>query len=138
MGAQLLIDTLAQNPTPIPQNDAEATLAPLLLKEDGEIDWTRQAQAIHDQIRGLQPWPGGYTTFRGSRLHIWKSKVGQAVLPAFSSPAYLSPHGAVSCGEATTLELIEVQLEGRKRMDARTFLNGAHLSDNETLGASQS
>jgi methionyl-tRNA formyltransferase len=136
MGAQLLVDTLAQNPAPIPQNNAEATLAPILKKEDGQIDWTRPAQAIHNQIRGLQPWPGGYTTFRGSRLHIWKSKVsrsGQAV-----SSGHLSPAGAVSCGEGTTLELIEVQQEGRKRVDIKSFLNGAHLSDNEVLGASQS
>jgi methionyl-tRNA formyltransferase len=133
MGAQLLIDTLDRNPTPIPQNNAEATLAPILQKENGQIDWTRSAQSIHNQIRGLQPWPGGYTTFRGSTFNIWRSKVGQTVSSA--NPAQLSPKATVVCGDNTSLELLEVQLEGRKRMDAKTFLNGIRLNDNEILGA---
>jgi methionyl-tRNA formyltransferase len=131
MGAQLLIDTLAQNPVPVPQNDAEATLAPILKKEDGLIDWTRPAQQIHDRIRGLQPWPGGHTTFRGSTFNIWKSRIGSST----NRPtAQLAPDGTVSCGGHTTLELLEVQLEGRKRIDAKAFLNGLRLTDNETLG----
>ncbi len=141
MGARLLIDTLDQNPVPLPQNNAEATLAPILKKEDGLIDWTRPAQSIHDRIRGLQPWPGGYTTFRGSRLHIWKSRVLEGPVvqgPAAKAavlPAQLSPNGQVSCGENTTLELLEVQLEGRKRIPAKAFLNGLRLTENETIGA---
>jgi methionyl-tRNA formyltransferase len=133
MGAQLLIDTLEQNPTPIPQNNAEATLAPILKKEDGRIDWTRPAQAIHNQIRGLQPWPGGHSTFRGATFNIWKARVGTS--PAGRPPGQLAPGGTVSCGENTSLELLEVQLEGRKRIDAKSFLNGLRLSDTETLGA---
>jgi methionyl-tRNA formyltransferase len=131
MGAQLLIDTLEQNPTPIPQNNTEATLAPILKKEDGLIYWNRPAQQIHNQIRGLQPWPGGHTTFRGSTFNIWRARVGPAAL----LPGELSPKGMVGCGEGTALELLEVQQEGRKRMDAKTFLNGLRLTDNETLGA---
>jgi methionyl-tRNA formyltransferase len=133
MGAQLLIDTLDHNPTPVPQNNAEATLAPILKKEDGLIDWNRPAQRIHDQIRGLQPWPGGHTTFRGSTFNIWKARVGSAHL----SPGEFSRNGAVGCGDGTALELLEVQQEGRKRMDAKTFLNGLRLTDNEILGATQ-
>jgi methionyl-tRNA formyltransferase len=133
MGAKLLIDTLAQNPVPIPQNHYESTLAPILKKEDGLINWTRPAQSIHDQVRGLQPWPGAYTTFRGSTLNIWKAR-GHAAIAA-SAPGQLSSHGLVSCGDDTTLELLEVQLEGRKRIDAKAFLNGVRLTDNETLGA---
>jgi methionyl-tRNA formyltransferase len=125
MGARLLIDTLAQNPVPIPQNHAEHTLAPILKKEDGRIDWTRPAQAIHDQVRGLQPWPGAYTTFRGGKLHIWRSAIAQ-----------VGESGTrVVCGDGAGLELVEVQQEGRKRIDAKSFLNGLRLSDNETLGA---
>jgi methionyl-tRNA formyltransferase len=134
MGAQLLIDTLEQNPAPTPQNNSEATLAPILKKEDGRIDWTRPAQEIHNQIRGLQPWPGAYTTFRNTRLYIWKASVGKN---AGSTPAHLSPKATVSCGQNTTLQLLEVQQEGRKRLDAKSFLNGAHVSDTETLGATQ-
>jgi methionyl-tRNA formyltransferase len=132
MGAQLLIDTLAQNPTPFPQNNAEATLAPILKKEDGLIDWTRPAQDIHNQIRGLQPWPGGHTTFRGATFNIWRSRVGPGTV---RDPGLLSPEGSVSCGQNSSLELLELQLEGRKRMDAKTFLNGLRLTDTELLGA---
>ncbi len=132
MGAQLLIDTLEQNPIPIPQDNAKATLAPILKKEDGLIVWTRPAQAIHNQIRGLQPWPGGHTTFRNSTFNIWKARVGGAI---DRLPGHLSANGAVACGNGTTLELLEVQQEGRKRVDAKSFLNGAHLTDTETLGA---
>jgi methionyl-tRNA formyltransferase len=134
MGAQLLIDTLDQNPTPIPQNNAEATLAPILKKEDGLIDWTRTAQQIHNQIRGLQPWPGACTTFRNSRLYIWKARLSH--LPG--TPSGHIQGSTVSCGEGSTLELLEVQQEGRKRVDIKSFLNGAHLSDTEILGAPSS
>jgi methionyl-tRNA formyltransferase len=133
MGAQLLIDTLAHNPIPIPQDNYQATLAPILKKEDGLIDFARPAQSVHNRVRGLQPWPGAYTTFRGHRLHIWKSA------PAMSTPSLnpgqLLPNGTVTCGSQTALQLLEVQLEGRKRIDAKSFLNGLHLTDNEILGA---
>jgi len=135
MGAQLLVNTLDQTPTPIPQNNAESTLAPILKKENGQIDWNRSALEIHNQIRGLQPWPGGHTTFRCATFNIWKARVG----PNSSRPVgQLAHDGTVSCGGGTTLELLEVQQEGRKRIDAKSFLNGAHLTDTETLGALKS
>jgi methionyl-tRNA formyltransferase len=135
MGAQLLIDTLAENPIPVPQNTAEATLAPILNKQHGQIDWSRPSMAIHNQIRGLQPWPGGHTTFRNVTFNIWKARLGSYCSLA---PGLLSPTGTVSCGEGTSLELMEVQLEGRKRLDVKTFLNGLRLSDTELLGAPKS
>jgi methionyl-tRNA formyltransferase len=126
MGAKLLIDTLAQNPPAIPQLHSESTLAPILKKEDGLIDWNRPAQAIHNQIRGLQPWPGAYTTFRGTKLHIWKSQVVES--------GQSNNKAQIVCGGNTVLELLEVQQEGRKRIDAKSFLNGLRLTDNEILG----
>lgn len=136
MGAGLLIRTLAENPAEEPQDPAEATLAPILKKEDGRIDWSRGALQIHNQIRGLQPWPGGFTTFRGSLLHIWKSRV--------SSQSTNLPPGMlfageplVSCGNGTVLEVLELQLEGRKRVPAQAFWNGLRLTDNEPLGATK-
>ena len=132
MGAQLLIDTLDQNPTPMPEDNSLSTFAPILYKEDGLIDWTRPAPAIHNQIRGLQPWPGGHTTFRGGTFNLWKARVGPS---SNRTAGLLAPDGTVSCGGGTTLELLEVQLEGRKRIDAKAFLNGLRLTDNETLGA---
>jgi len=78
-GARLLIETLfelaAGSAHPVPQDNALATLAPILKKEDGRIDWHCSAQQIHNRIRGLQPWPGAHTSFRGQSLHLWRSRL---------------------------------------------------------------
>jgi methionyl-tRNA formyltransferase len=145
IGADLLVQTLSQLDSIVPekQDPAQATYAPILKKEDGLIDWSQPAQTIHNRVRGLQPWPGAYTTFRGQTLNIWKSgaKSG-ARLPA---GAQATPPGAirsikpllVACGSGF-LELHEVQLEGRKRISAADFANGQRLSENETLGEPRS
>lgn len=139
MGADLLVETLeglregriiAEK-----QDDAQATLAPLLKKEDGAIDWTEPAQAIHDRVRGVQPWPGAQTSFRGAALHLWKARLGGAMPPAAKPPGQfltLKPL-VVACGEGV-LELVEVQLEGRKRISAADFANGQRLTENDILG----
>jgi methionyl-tRNA formyltransferase len=139
MGADLLVETLAGlaegRIAAEKQDNAQATYAPLLKKEDGRIDWTRDARAIHNQVRGLQPWPGASTTFRGQALHIWKSRLWSGTAPASASPgtwAGLKPP-VVSCGTGA-LELVEVQLEGRKRIPAADFANGQRLTENESLG----
>ncbi len=139
MGADLLVDTLqglqAGQIVPEKQDNAQASYAPLLKKEDGRIDWTRDALAIHNQVRGLQPWPGASTTFRGQALHIWRSRVwsGAPLRPTpMGTLANLKPP-VVSCG-AGWLELVEVQLEGRKRIAASDFANGQRLTENESLG----
>jgi methionyl-tRNA formyltransferase len=125
-GADLLVETLARLNEIVPekQDPAQATHAPLLKKEDGRIDWSLPAAAIHNRVRGLQPWPGAYTTFRGQTLHIWKSRVA-------GRPS-LTPW-AVACGTGA-LELLEVQLEGRKRLSASDFANGQHLTENDLVG----
>ena len=140
MGADLLVETLAGLAAGAScrekQDDAQATLAPLLKKEDGAIDWTRPAQAIHNQVRGLQPWPGAQTTFRGQTLHVWKSTGVQdadaAGARATAGFVSLKPL-MVACGEGA-LELVEVQLEGRKRIHAADFANGQRLTENDSLG----
>ncbi len=135
MGADLLVKTLrgleAGAIVPEKQDPRQATYAPLLKKEDGLIDWKLPAPAIHNRVRGLQPWPGAYTTLRGQMLHIWRARA----LPGSGEPGRivsLKPLAA-GCGEGR-LELIEVQLEGRKRMPASDFANGHRLSDSELLG----
>src|SRR4051794_5331661 len=79
MGAELLVETLdglaAGTILPEKQDSAQATYAPLLKKEDGRIDWSQPAATIHNRVRGLQPWPGAYTTFRGQTLHVWRSGI---------------------------------------------------------------
>jgi methionyl-tRNA formyltransferase len=133
MGAALLVETLERIASIVPQKQdaAQATYAPLLKKEDGLIDWRRPAQAIHNRVRGFQPWPGAYTRFRGQQLHIWKSRVAAGANGA-AGRLLPNPPRAV-CGEQA-LELIEVQLEGRKRISAEAFANGQRICDGDILG----
>lgn len=139
MGADLLVETLQglADGTIVPekQDNAQATLAPLLKKEDGLIDWTRPAWDIHNQVRGLQPWPGAQTTFRGQPLQIWKTKLLATGSATPGSLVSIKPL-IVSCG-SSGLELVEVQQQGRKRMSGADFANGQRLSENEILGESR-
>jgi methionyl-tRNA formyltransferase len=138
MGADLLARTLeglsAGTIVPEKQDAAQATWAPLLKKQDGLIDWTRDAAAVHNQVRGLQPWPGAYTTFRGQSLHVWKSRLEHAAPPYGPGTTHrIANRLLVACGSGW-LELLEVQMEGRKRLAAADFANGQRLADNEILG----
>ena len=142
LGADLLVQTLtglaAGSIAPEKQDPAQATYAPLLRKEDGLIDWSQPAARIHNCVRGLQPWPGAYTKFRGQSLHIWRSKLGaggQNIGAGGQGPGqFLSLRPLVAaCGEGR-LELVEVQLEGRKRISAADFANGQRVAENESLG----
>ncbi|HWB83116.1 MAG TPA: methionyl-tRNA formyltransferase [Bryobacteraceae bacterium] len=135
MGADLLVETLRRLPEIVPekQDSAHATYAPMLKKEDGLVDWSQPAQMIHNRIRGLQPWPGAYTSFRGQTLHLWRSRVYSESESGLAGRFARTKPLLVSCG-AGLLELLEVQLEGRKRVSAADFANGQRLTDNETLG----
>ncbi len=146
-GADLLVQTLSDLESgiavPIPQDNALATYAPILKKEDGRIDWTRSAQEIHNLIRGLQPWPGAHTSFRGQSLRIWRSKLSSALSSAPRNPGNRADWKSglvfedggvfVVAGDQAPLELLEVQLEGRQRMPAAVFANGHRLSGGEML-----
>ena len=136
IGAELMITTLRRlldgTIQPQAQNNAEATLAPILRKEDGRIDFQRTAQAILNRLRGFQPWPGAFTTFRGKNLQVLAGKTASNRIP----PAELvieSDRLLVGCAENTSLELLEVQPEGKKRMTARDFLHGYHPHAGEKL-----
>jgi methionyl-tRNA formyltransferase len=139
MGAKLLIETLEGLATGSivaePQNDADATYAPILSKEDGRIDWTWPAQKIHNRTRGFYPWPGTATTFRGAPLRLWKTRLHpeRVSLPPGRVASAKGPV-LISCGDSTVLELVEVQQEGRKRVSGVDFRNGLRLSENEILG----
>jgi methionyl-tRNA formyltransferase len=139
-GADLLVQTLAgidaSTISAVPQDNSEASLAPILKKEDGEVDWNWPAQKISNRARGFLPWPGAYSSFRGQLFHIWKARVADE--PGQGAPGRMLAQKRrllVSCGEASALELNEVQVEGRKRMPAEAFLNGHRLDENEFLGA---
>src|SRR3954470_837197 len=127
-GAKLMIETLvgleAGSITPRPQDDARATLAPLLKKEDGRIDFARSALEIHNRVRGFQPWPGQYTTFRGKRLRLWRTAVVEGDSRAGGDPGRGATRAGqvrregdrlfIHCGGASMLEVLELQPEGKK------------------------
>jgi len=138
MGADLLVETLEQlrngSVTPQAQNSSEASYAPLLKREDGRVDWALPAQAIHCRIRGFQPWPGGYTAFRKQSLHITQARVNPGSTSQAPGRIWIeSGNVRVSCGSQSILELLEVQLEGRKKMPATAFANGQRLVQYEFL-----
>lgn len=139
LGADLLVKTLAGleagTVTPEPQNDAEATLAPILTKENGRIDWTMTAKQISDRGRGFLPWPGTWTTFRGQILHIWRSKPANDIGLGVPGSVHMKDRRLlVACGQDTVLEIEELQLEGRKRVSAEAFRNGQRLTQQDILG----
>lgn len=137
-GAGLLTETLNKLDSlhPESQNNAEATLAPILKKEDGLIDFHKQpASVIFNRGRGFLPWPGIYTHFRSQLFHIWKSRVVIDAAGQLPGRLYADKKRLlVDCAGGTVLELIEVQIEGRKRVAAQAFLNGQRIEENEILG----
>ena len=117
---------------PRPQDHARATLAPILKKEDGQIDFQLTAREILNRLRGFQPWPGAYTTFRGKNLHLWAAQTVERAAAA-AEIMVQSGHLFVGCA-AGALELLEVQLEGKKRMPAADFIHGHQPRNGEKLG----
>jgi len=139
-GADLISETLEHlnEIEPKSQRREEATFAPNLKREDGLIDWSLDALAIERRVRGFQPWPNAYTTFRSRRLVIWRASLHRTAENSFSPGQLIETQGdnlIVSCGRASALRLLEVQPEGGRRLSARDFLNGARLSAGERLGS---
>jgi methionyl-tRNA formyltransferase len=139
MGAELLGDTLARldDLTPRKQNDEIATLAPMLRREDGLIDWSLDAFQIERRIRGLQPWPNAFTSHRGARLVIYRARAERVEQMASAAGRIISAHGdelSVACGDKTVLHVIELKPQARRRMSVRDFLNGAQIVNDESLG----
>jgi methionyl-tRNA formyltransferase len=143
LGSESLIEALSKiergEITLQPQDDAEATLAPILKREDGEIDWNREAQEIFNRLRGFTPFPGCFTFFNNQRLEVIKARVE----PAITAPDRFQPGDVcemakesfvVACGAAAGLRITEVQLEGKRPMPSRDFLNGVKLQVGARLG----
>ena len=135
-GAALLADTLAAleagTLTATPQNDAEATYAPMLTKDMSAIDWNRPAAALHNQVRGLHPWPVATCTVGGKRMKLHQTAVGGACRGAAGTVVALNPL-SIACGDGNALILKEVQTEGGKRMPAADFLRGHPLAVGQPL-----
>jgi methionyl-tRNA formyltransferase len=138
-GAELMISTLAglANGTlhPQPQDNSKATLAPILKKEDGLIDFSRTASETWNRLRGFQPWPGAFTTFRGKTLQL-HTAVPSVEVAVLKTAHFMVENGRLLLGFAheTALEVLELQIEGKKRMSAHDFINGYRPRSDEPLG----
>ena len=136
-GAPLMLATLrgllAENLAPRPQDNDQATYAPLLKKEDGRIDWNLPAQQIYNRMRGFAPWPGAYTSFRGQTCQLWAEPFSLQTLTGGAPGAIFREDTQVliACGHATLLRLLSVKVEGRKQISAVEFANGARLTERE-------
>lgn len=122
-----------------PQDAGKATHAPILSREHGRMDWGRSARSLHDHVRGMQPWPGSWTRVHGKLMKVLRARVrseeGQESVPG---TVLVADAGGlvVACG-AGALEVLQVQLEGRKAMGAREFVAGRGVRQGEVLGAEE-
>jgi methionyl-tRNA formyltransferase len=135
IGAALIVDSLRRldhgEISPQPQPLENVSHAPILKKEHGKIEWSRTAHQIYNRMRGFAPWPGAYTTFRGQTCQLWGlpkqgAVAGERIVPGEIVPSTKDVYAV--CGEGTCLRLESVQIEGRKRISAREFANGAHFT----------
>ncbi len=139
IGAELMIETLhgleRGDVQPAPQDHSRATLAPILKKEDGRIDFSRTADELFNRLRGFRPWPGAFTTFQNKTLQVHRAQTAQSLVPL--TPGAIAIEGTrllSGCGQGTVLELLEVQIEGKRRMTAQEFINGYRLKTGDRLG----
>lgn len=139
IGADLLSETLKrlESVGPRPQRDQDATFAPILKRTDGLIDWSMDAYAIERRVRGFQPWPHVYTSFRSHRLIIWKALPEWIEQLQFTPGQIIEAGGdrlIIACGGGTALRVSELQTEGSRRIRARDFLNGTHIKVGDMIG----
>jgi len=138
IGADLMVETLSGLADaaiqPRLQDHARATLAPILKREDGRIDFHLTAQEILNRLRGFQPWPGAYTSFRGKNLHLWVARAVERTLVE-GEIAVDAGRLIVGCGAGSALQLLEVQMEGKKRMPADDFVHGYRPKPGEHFGS---
>jgi methionyl-tRNA formyltransferase len=122
--------------TPIVQDDSKATLAPILKKEDGKIDFAKPARAVHDHVRGMQPWPGAFTSARGKALKVHETRVTD-VPAGGAAPGTVvmadKTRVVVACGERG-VELRRVQLEGKKAIAGHEWFLGSGVAEGDRLG----
>lgn len=137
MGAEVLIETIRLlkegRLNPIPQDHSQATYAPMLKKEDGKIDWKKSAEEIRNLIRGALPWPGAYTTLEGKLLKIYKA----GITSGKGRPGEVIKSNSRALTVATgigALDILEIQIEGGKRLKTEAFLRGRRIKEGTLLG----
>ncbi len=130
LGAEVILDTLvgleAGTLEPVAQNEKEATVAPMLRREDGLIDWQKKAQTVHNRVRGMNPWPGAYTHLGKASIKIHRTALTEIACGEIR-PGQIALREAgrllVGCTDEL-LEILEIQRESRPRVNGRAFLNG--------------
>jgi methionyl-tRNA formyltransferase len=141
MGADLMMETLreldAGTIAPRKQDHTRATLAPILTRKDGRMDFKQAAMTLYNRWRGFQPWPGAWTLLGGKKLTVHRLLPTELRgTPRMEPGQLLAEHGTlfVACGEGTWLELVEVQVEGKRRMTAADFLRGNAVESGTRVG----
>jgi methionyl-tRNA formyltransferase len=121
---------------PEKQDDALATMAPMLKKEDGLVPWSRPARGVHDHVRGMSPWPGAYTTHAGKIVKVRATRLGDVARAARPGEVILADKArlVVACGEGS-VELTSVQLEGKKAVRGVEWVMGRGVKEGDVLGA---
>ena len=136
LGAEVVLETvrriLENRAVTQNQDDSLATSAPKIFKDDCQIDWTASSKRVHDHVRGLSPYPGAWTTHNGQQFKIYRTQMGEG----HGTPGEILAHEGklvVACGEGA-VEIEELQMENRRRMDVEAFLRG-HSLDVQSLFA---
>ncbi len=139
LGADCLLEALegleAGSLTPRTQDHAEATYAPMLSKEDGRLDWSEPAETVVNRVRGVTPWPGATTTLGGEPIKVWQASVGPADASGRSGEVVAVGEDGltVACGRGA-VRIEELQVAGRRRMAAASFLRGHPVAPGTILG----
>lgn len=139
LGAWLLVETVEQigkgTARRMPQDADQVSYAPMLSRELSPMDWSRPAKALHDQVRGLIPWPAAVAELGGVRCKIFSTAVcGERVSAAPGTVVQADKKGLkIACGGETVLEILELQPDGKKRMAASAFLQGRPVPEGSNL-----
>lgn len=139
LGAELLSETLTTygTLTPIQQDETHASVAPIMKKEDGLISWMLNARDISNRVRGFQPFPTAFTFFHGKKLTVWEARVAEQPHRLAQPGEILEAIGdrlLVFCGGDSVLQIGELQLEGKRRVNSRDFINGVRPKVGDRLG----
>jgi methionyl-tRNA formyltransferase len=132
LGAELILEALAQQPEPRPQPDQGVTYAPKLGKADGLLDWTQPAAVLDRRVRALNPWPGTFFAHRGEPIRLLAAEPGPD--GAHSPGTVVDATPAIACGQGTTLRALVLQRPGRSPLPATEFLRGYPLPPGTVLG----
>ena len=138
VGAKLLVRTIAElkagNLKPTPQDSSQATMAPLLKKEDGLIQWNQPAEAIANRVRGFVPWPGAYTFYGSERWQLWKVSLGSPLKNAAPGEILeVTKDGVLVAAEDRTVRIEELQPESKRRMNVREYMAGHPIKTGSIL-----